>query len=468
MIDAALGVYNALSSNGKPLGDLEFTVLASIGLRIDAGVANTAADLNIVISLATGTRSAGLSVIDAPGRLVKDSHAEVLAKRAFNIFIIETLAQLDRQPEFEDDILCIFNKQSVCSSLPQYCIKPGYSFHLFISDSPCGDSCIYKLSTGTLAFTGAKLICSESPEVLEKIFDVHNETLPTIGGMRCVRESGEQSLSCLRLKPGRSDIADRSASMSCSDKVARWLVLGLQGKILSSIVGRIPLSSVSVGLDPLASSAEEQLAALHRSLVDRLPCLHDSQRIPSLHVIDMDNRFPHGKQAVAMKYQQGQQQEGALERDGQPAKKRRKKDVFPCSTSLNCLLDLSVYFQCMNRQKLLCEGLPRKCYNNNVEILVGNEGLLQGCTLMSSQEKYSRLSRLSMRHWLADRIGAVDEAKQTLTLDTNNYQVWKHHQLTKLESHPLNSRYREYLKNEAAFFQHASFKDWVHSSTNPI
>eukprot|EP01031_Cornospumella_fuschlensis_P038680 gene38680-47024_t len=464
--DAVFHVYDGLLQNGKPKDDFEFTVLASVVLSVDASVAGIFSDLSAVVSLATGTRSASLSVVDAPGRLMKDCHAEVLAKRAFNLFILDTLAIIDRQPDFENDILCILCKQSICDGLPQYSVKPGYTFHIFISDSPCGDSCIYKQSDGTIAFTGAKLVSPKpSCEIIDKGSDVPYDSISLLGGLPCTRESGEQAVGCLRLKPGRSDIADRSASMSCSDKLARWSVLGLQGKLLSSVVGMIYLSSISVGLDPLACNAEEQLSALRRSLVDRISGIPHAPMSPSLHIIDVGDRFPHGKQAMLTNYQLRQQANKNLEGETQQPKKRKKKDVFPCSTSINCVLDLSVYLQCSNRQKLLSEGLPRKCYNNNVEILIGNEGLPQGCTLASSVEKFSRLSRLSMRCRLDERIGTLGNQA---SLDTEHYQPWKRNQITVLGSQPSHSRYREYLEKETAFFQHERFKNWVRSSSSCV
>ena len=76
-------------------------------------------------------------------------------------------------------------------------------------------------------------------ELLNNRSDIVDNDL-FITGAKCV-PSGLQSpgieyhtVGSLRIKPGRGF---RTISMSCSDKMMKWCVLGLQGGLLANLVG---------------------------------------------------------------------------------------------------------------------------------------------------------------------------------------------------------------------------------------
>lgn len=111
------------------------------------------------------------------------------------------------------------------------------------------------------------------------------------------------SVSCLRTKPGRAD-SPPTTSHSCSDKLAVWSLLGLQGALLSQLgVRRIPIAFLVVGGVPeqlrrrvkdevrraVGGRLEDWARALGMAESDFCP--------PSIHF--SDNVFDHAREEVA-------------------------------------------------------------------------------------------------------------------------------------------------------------------------
>ena len=184
-------------------------------------------------------------------------------------------------------------------------LREGVNLHLFITESPCGDATIYELNNekgsgrkeGELKFTGAKAIHNKTNEDNNKNNNENDKnssisstaSAPTIiqtnsESLTLLRETepNSQALSALRLKSGRADISpgQRSLSHSCSDKIVRWSVLGLQGNgggIRNFIPQPITLKSVVVQFDVSAKGEEDQRLALERAITMRAQNCYSNQ-----------------------------------------------------------------------------------------------------------------------------------------------------------------------------------------------
>ncbi|CEG44576.1 tRNA-specific adenosine deaminase 1 [Plasmopara halstedii] len=233
-----------------------------------------------VLSAATGNKCLGRRDLNADGLAVNDCHAEVLARRAFMRYLYAE-ALLWQEDGQESNLKSIFMRHP---TLHRLVLKPQNSLHLFISESPCGDAAIYELKQDVVdrlvqyrqskeigqyekrqrtefRLTGAKV---QNKRLREADSLVYQDT-PSDNKF-------SQVVGVARVKSGRSDLPldKQTLSMSCSDKIARWNALGLQGSLLLQWFDPVYLRSIVVMEDFWAISVEKQEQALRRAVCVRL------------------------------------------------------------------------------------------------------------------------------------------------------------------------------------------------------
>ncbi|KAI8346810.1 adenosine deaminase/editase [Mortierella sp. GBAus27b] len=256
------------------------------------------------------------------GDLVNDCHAEVLARRGFNLWCLKEMrACIDNREDPTNKFRFIGDQDSTSErKWPLFeLVNPESRFYLYVSQAPCGDA-----TTASLAMTQKE----ESKNAFLKGRDAHNQTKASIQGDSTSQTSQDETLKAagskhlrettnnedmesspllkqpriesppaealrddsianrtlcphvlgfrrgrvdydsvgvLRTKPGRVD-SEPTTSMSCSDKIARWNTLGLCSSLVAPLLPPIYLHSI-ITYELFDS------AALKRALFERIqPC----------------------------------------------------------------------------------------------------------------------------------------------------------------------------------------------------
>ncbi|XP_058011670.1 tRNA-specific adenosine deaminase 1 isoform X3 [Ahaetulla prasina] len=323
-----------LPKQGKPgRGTREWTELAAVlrAERAEGGGAPPA--VKEVVAMGTGTKCIGQSEMRETGDVLNDSHAEVVAKRSFQRYLIHQLwlAAVGQEPS-------IFTPGT---EKGKWLLKPLISFVFFTSRTPCGDGSIIPMmemdaqpclllslkKVPRMSSSDCRVQESYKREIEETVTgsspkkprmddsnSINNSEFPADHlrgtqivdlhrtGAKCVqgeimdsRRPGVEyhTIGLLRIKPGRGA---QTASMSCSDKLARLNVLGWQGALLMHFLQQpIYLPALVVGQCPYSREALHRAIVARCHLVSHLP---DGFQVQELEILQSRLGFIHSHEAA--------------------------------------------------------------------------------------------------------------------------------------------------------------------------
>ena len=278
-----------------------------------------------VVGMGVGTKFLPESILrdeaksSSYGRRVRDCHAEVLARRGFRRQMTLEILQDLKQSSTNSTLSYqgILERSPDPGSSVQYRLRPGITLHFYSSSAPCGNATVKKFAKMSKERFRDDFGTEEWPR--EPHEPIHGSSI-RLGQFALLIKKDISDTVCLPIEsetdfrpktnekiwpaaqsdewtpPGTTIVSmtHKGSIHTCSDKICRWNVLGLQGSLLSSLLEEpLYMSTVTVGRKFTA-------CICRRAICCRLPEEHKKRQ--SRWLVDLENNPNDG--ATLLKYRQ--------------------------------------------------------------------------------------------------------------------------------------------------------------------
>ena len=168
------------------------------------------------------------------GKVVNDSHAEIICRRAFISFLYTELEKHFADAGQSD----VFEAGGYDGKSK---LREGITFHLYISTAPCGDGALFTPRQNDNNKASEAFPLEHTPKFTAKSHGILRSKIEDGEGTIPIDDSDARQTFDGILR------GERLRTMSCSDKICRWNVLGLQGALLSLLIDPIYMESLTLG-----------------------------------------------------------------------------------------------------------------------------------------------------------------------------------------------------------------------------
>ncbi|KAK7524067.1 adenosine-deaminase [Phyllosticta citriasiana] len=233
-----LAAFDALPSKSQPRPG-EWVPLAGVVVRLSKSrysqslqdctcrpVEESARPVLTCVALGTGMKCLPSAKVPlANGVVLHDWHAEVLALRAFNRFLVEECARLVSADCAASDLIRLRDEADISEKCPQpFALQDDAEIYLYCSEAPCGDASMELTMHAQEDATPWDL-----PPKSTETSDVDSTEEPLRG------RGYFSELGIVRRKPGRPD-APPTLSKSCTDKIAMKQCTSLLNAVTALLV----------------------------------------------------------------------------------------------------------------------------------------------------------------------------------------------------------------------------------------